>query len=141
MASARVAGFLPSRCGFQFANFFVSQPLFRIPLAGLGHLRIGDASRGLCGGMVFTVCDFFERGCPPPADRDSPNRGSPLFSYIVRRLFHSFRLPFGPFRYYRWMATRDDLLTRHTIRREWPRIRRELDAGRLAVLGLIRVYS
>ena len=141
MASVRVPGFLPSTCGFRFANFFPPQPLLRIPLAGLGHLRIGNASRGLCGGMVFAACDFFERGCPPPDDREPPGHGSPLFSYLVRRLFRSFHLPWGPLRYYRWMSADDDALLRHTVRREWPRVRRELDAGRLAALGLIRHRS
>jgi hypothetical protein len=136
MASARVPGFLPSTCGFRFANFFPPQPLLR-----LARLPIGNASRGLCGGMVFAARDFFERGCPPPDDREPPGHGSPLFSYLVRRLFQSFHLPWGPLRYYRWMVAGDDLLLRHTIRREWPRVRRELDAGRLTPLGLIRTRS
>lgn len=138
MASARVPGFLPSTCGFRFANAFLPQPLFRLPLAGL---RIGDASRGLCGGMVFAARDLFERGSPPPDEREPPGPGTPLFGYLVRRLFHSFDLPWGPLRYYRWMAARDGPLTRHTIERQWPRVRRELDAGRLAALGLIRLRS
>jgi hypothetical protein len=141
MASARVPGFLPSTCGFRFANAFLPQPLLRIPLAGLGHLRIGNASRGLCGGMIFAARDFFERGCPPPDDREPPDHGSPLFGYLVRRLFQSFHLPWGPLRYYHWMAARDTDLFRATVRREWPRVRRELDAGRLAALGLIRPRS
>jgi hypothetical protein len=141
MASAHVPGFLPSTCGFRFANAFWPQPLFRLPLAGLGHLRVGNASRGLCGGMVFAVRDLFERGRPPPDDRQPPDYGSPLFAYLVRRLFHSFRLPWGPLRYYRWMASGDERLLWHTARREWPRVRRDLDAGRLTALGLIRPRS
>ena len=136
MASARVPGFLPSTCGFRFANVFLPQPLLC-----LGRLPIGDASRGLCGGMVFAARDFFERGCPPPDDREPPDYGSPLFAYLVRRLFQSFHLPWGPLHYYRWMAAGDGPLLRHTVRREWPRVRRELDAGRLATLGLIRSRS
>jgi hypothetical protein len=116
------------------------QPLLRVPL-GLGHLAIGNASRGLCGGMVFAARDLFERGRPPPDDREPPGHGSPLFGYLVRRLVQSFHLPWGPLRYYRWMAARDDLLLWHTTRREWPRVRRQLDAGRLAALGLIRLRS
>jgi hypothetical protein len=141
MASARVPGFLPSTSGFRFANCFLPQPLFRVPLAGLGHLRVGDASRGLCGGMVFAARDFFERGGPPPDDRAPPDLGSPLFGYLVRRLFHSFDLPWGPPRYYRWMTAGDGPLMRHTVALHWPRVRRELDAGRLAALGLIRLRS
>jgi hypothetical protein len=138
MASARVAGFLPSTCGFRFPNNFPPQPLLRVPLAGLGYLPIGNASRGLCGGMVFAARDLFERGSPPPDDREPPALGSPLFGYLVRRLFHSFDLPWGPLRYYRWMAAPDGAVLRHTVALQWPRVRRELDAGRPAALGLIR---
>jgi hypothetical protein len=91
--------------------------------------------------MIFAACDFFERGCPPPDDGAPPDHGSPLFGYLVRRLLHSFHLPWGPVSYYRWMAGRDDDLLRHTARREWPRVRRDLDAGRLVALGLIRPRS
>jgi hypothetical protein len=141
MASARVAGFLPSTGGFRFPNVFPPQPLLRVPLAGLGHLPIGNASRGLCGGMVFAARDYFERGSPPPDDRKPPDHGSPLFGYLVRRLFQSFDLPWGPLRYYRWMAAADGPVLRHTVALQWPRVRRELDAGRLAALGLIRPRS
>lgn len=141
MASARVPGFLPSTCGFRFANAFLPQPLFRFPLPGLGHLRIGDASRGLCGGMVFAARDFLECGRRPPDHAEPPDCGSPLFGYLVRRLFHSFHLPWGPLRYYRWMVSRDGDLLRHTVRHQWPRVRRDLDAGRLSALGLVRVSS
>jgi hypothetical protein len=141
MASAHVPGFLPSTSGFRFANCFLPQPLFRVSLPGVGQLRIGNASRGLCGGMVFAARDFFERGNPPPHDREPPDHGSPLFGYLVRRLFQSFDLPWGPLRYYRWMAARDAAVMRHTIEHQWPRVRRELDAGRLAALGLIRPNS
>jgi hypothetical protein len=141
MATVRVPGFLPSVSGFRFANFFLPQPLLRIPLIGLGHLPIGNAARGLCGGMVFAACDFFERGLPPPDDRKPPDLGQPLFGYLVRRLFQSFDLPWGPLRYYRWMTAPDGPLMRHTIDCQWPCVRRALDAGRLAALGLIRVRS
>jgi hypothetical protein len=138
MSSAYVSGFLPSRCGFRFDNNFPAQPLFRVPVTGLW---IGNASRGLCGGMVFAACDYFARGWPPPDDHEPPRHGSPLFRYLVRRLFDSFQLPWGPLRYYRWMASANNILLRHTVQREWPRVRHELDAGRLAALGLIRIQS
>jgi hypothetical protein len=138
MPSARVPGFLPSTSGFRFGNAFPSQPLLRVPFAGLW---IGNASRGLCGGMVFAACDLFHHGRRPPDDRDPPSHGSPLFGYLVRRLFDSFLLPWGPLRYYRWMTAPDDHLLHHTVRLQWPRVRRELDAGRLAPLGLIRIRS
>jgi hypothetical protein len=91
--------------------------------------------------MVFAARDFFELGVPPPDDREPPDLGEPLFNYLVRRLFQSFDLPWGPLRYYRWMTANDSSLMQHTIACQWSRVRRELDAGRLAALGLIRVRS
>src|SRR5262249_7200174 len=76
-----------------------------------------------------------------PTHCEPPEHGSPLFGYLVRRLFHSFDLPWGPLHYYRWMASRDGALLRHTIRHAWPRVRRDLDAGRPSALGLVRVRA
>jgi hypothetical protein len=144
--SVRVEGFLPSTSGLHFANRFSRGPVFRV---GFGRcaLGVGDASRGLCGGMVFAARDLFEAGTVPPDSTMPPAGGTPFFRYLVRGLMRSWNLPFGPLRYVAWSALPDgDVLGRPGTRRrslegEWPRIRRELDAGRLAPLGLIRVRT
>jgi hypothetical protein len=145
MPAGRVRGFLPSTCGFAFANRFPPQPLWRLRLPGLGGVPLGDAANGLCGGMVFAAWDLFALGQPPPPEPDPPGYGSPLFRYLVKRLCDSFHLPWGPLTYYRWMRAPDaavgDGLARRTVRREWPGVRRALDAGRPAALGLIRLRS
>src|SRR5205809_7069501 len=101
MASGRVPGFAPSRSGLHFANDFPREPLFR---AGMGALAvpIGNAANGLCGGMVLTARDLYERGVQPPSTREVPGPGTPLFRYLRRRLFDSFNLPMGPLRYWPW---------------------------------------
>jgi len=146
-----VPGFLPSRDALHFANSWPSQPDVVIDLPVAGKLKIGDASRGLCGGMVFAVRDLFEAHLPPPPDTTPPPSGSPLYGYIVRRLFDSFDLPGGVLRYYRWMNTPDEDrsflgVTRRglawlTIVEEWPKIRADVDAGRPSPLGLVTVQS
>jgi hypothetical protein len=141
MSSAHVPGFLPAQHGFRFANAFASQPLFRIPLPPFRGIPIGDAKNGLCGGMIFAARDFFESGSPLPEINESPGHGSLLFDYLVRRLFDSFDLPFGPIKYYRWMAARDEAVIRRTLTDEWPRVRADLDAGQLVPLGLVRLSS
>jgi len=153
--SVRVPGFQPSVNGLHFINAYPSEPDFTIPLPGIGNLAVGDASNGVCGGMVFTVRDVFETpGMSPIPATAPPAEGSPLFRYILDRLVASFDLPdLGFMKYYEWMLTPDGdtgwspLLSRRglawkTIIEEWPaRIRTELDAGRLCCLGLVTVAS
>ncbi len=153
--SVRVPGFTPSVHGLRFINRWPSEPDLVLPLPGGGSIPIGDASNGLCGGMAYTVRDVFQTpGMAPIAATTQPSRGTPLFEYIVGRLLDSFDVvTFGFARYYEWMLTPDGdagwppLLARRgvawkTIIEEWdPRIRPELDAGRLACLGLVTVLS
>ena len=132
----------------------LSVPLRSIGIPGVVNIPIGDASNGLCGGMVFAVRDYLEAGRPVPADSEAPSSG-PLFDYLVRRLFDSFMLPTGPLRYLGLMnpalSDGESFLSRlgitphgrawRMVRQEWPRVRSDLDAGRLSPLGLVRVKS
>ena len=146
MISKRVPSFAPSTNGLHFANDFADEPLFRIGL-GRASIPVGNAAKGLCGGMVFAVRDLFEHGRPPPPDRAPPRRGTALFAYLVGRLFSSFNLPMGPLRYWLWqiLPAGDRFAVRgiawRTIRGHWPKIRADLDAGRLSTLGLVRTRS
>jgi hypothetical protein len=101
--------------------------------------------------MTFTVRDFFEAGRRPPADTVPPPAGSPLYRYIVRRLFDSWDLPRGALRYYQlqrtgdvdvaWLFGRRPGVGRMTLVDEWPKVRGDLDSGRLSMLGVITVHS
>ena len=139
MAGTRVPGFSPSVNGLRFPNAFPKGPLLHV--AGI---PIGNASNGICGGMAFAARDLFEAGLPPPADTSPPAPGTPLFGYLVRRLFASFDLPLGPIRYLLWMVLpKGNRFGIHgvawrTIRHHWPRIRSDLDRGILPPLGLVR---
>jgi hypothetical protein len=144
--------FLPSRDGFAFTNSWPDEPAVRIPTP-LGPIGIGNAARGLCGGMVFGALDYWHASTPPPASRPAP--GSPLFRFIVRRLIRSWRIPAGVARYYYWMTLPDADsslrlgvpfvprrgLRARSIGRHWPRIRALLDAGQPAALGVVTVAS
>jgi hypothetical protein len=150
-ASAHVPGFTPSANALRFTNSFPHEPDVQINLGRAGTVGIGDASRGLCGGMVFTVRDLFEAHALPPQETDPPHRDNPLFGFLVRRLIDSFNLPLGVVQYYRWMATPGhDMgigsLTRHgvsrmTINDNWPQVRADIDAGHPSPLGLVTVAS
>lgn len=141
MPARFVPHFLPSTAGFHFANDFPAQPILMLTVSGLGEVAIGDASRGVCGGMVFAARDFFEAKRPVPDVHEPPSVASPLFRYFVRRLFASFHLPRGPLRYFAWMCLSDVSVRRRTVLREWPRIKAQLDSGRLATLGLVKLRS
>src|SRR6059036_1583512 len=84
-----VGGFAPSTSGFRFPNLFPHVPVRQIGIPGVVSVPIGDASNGLCGGMVFAARDYFEAGRTPPADTTPPGDG-PLFDYLVDRLFDIF---------------------------------------------------
>jgi hypothetical protein len=148
MASARVPKFRPSKCGFPFANDFEAGPVLTLRLPLVGDIPVGNAAGGLCGGMVFTALDLFRRGLPPP-EGPAPKPGAPLFKYFARRLFSSFNGLAGVYKYLKWMRLPDEprlfglyrSIQWHTVNREWPAIRADLDGGRPCPLGLIKARS
>lgn len=105
---------------------------------------------GLCGGMCFTMLDFYRAGLPMPHSPhagDPPAGGTPLRNYIWRRQIDSlvpdaarflawlivlnYIPPAWPFRGGRgWLLARS--------RREWRRVKAALDAGEPVPIGLVR---
>jgi hypothetical protein len=147
-----VTGFLPSVQGLPFTNSFPPEPDLFIDLPGIGRVGIGDASNGLCGGMVYTVLDMFNVRLKPPTDPVRPSVGEPLYGYIVRRLFDSFDLPGGPLTYLDWMVTPDHdtglppfLIRRglawRTIVDQLPAIKSDVDMGCPSTIALVTVQS
>jgi hypothetical protein len=147
------ATFVPSGSGFAFTNAWPPQPAIVLNTP-FGDVDIGDASGGLCGGMVFAALDYWHAGTTPPATR--PEQGQALFRYLVDRLVDSWHLPGGVVQYYQWMVLPDgdrgfDTLGRHvvierglawrTITVQWPQIAADLDAGVPVPLGLVTVAS
>jgi hypothetical protein len=150
-SSNRIHDFVASKSGLQFVNSFPHEPDLAINIAMYGTVPIGDASNGLCGGMVFTVRDLYEFHLPQIPATTPPAPGSPLFRYIVSRLVASFNLPGGVLKYFDWMNT-PDADTRlwvairhgvawHTIVEEWPKVKADIDNGHPSPLGLVTVYS
>src|SRR5439155_1428903 len=86
-------------------------------------------------------------------ERDVPVAGTPRFQYLVDRQIDSFDFGRVPLRFYDLMALRPPaptwwsrLLGRRghagvMVRDEWPRIRADIDAGRLSMVGLVRITS
>lgn len=145
MTKAAGVEFLPSRDGLPFANRFAPGPTMKLGLVDPRWIGIGDASQGLCGGMVFTARDLWHAGIRPPADADPPANGSLRFRSIVRRQVESLDWLRVPLRFYDLAAFRPAPGRRRredvTLDDEWPRIRDELVAGRPSMIGLIRRAS
>ena len=136
--SKAVPGFLPSTHGLRFPNRFPPGPTLRLGLVDPRVIGIGDASAGLCGGMSWLVRERFEAGRPIDADSDAPANGTPLFRALVRRQVLSLDWLRTPLKFW-WMGVLGpDRARRRTWEAEWPRIRADIDAGRLAMVGLIR---
>ena len=142
MTDKVVADFLPSRSGLHFANAFPPGPTVRIGPIDPRLIGLGDASAGLCGGMCFTVRDLLEAGVDVTPDREPPDNGTPRFASLVRRQVDSLDWLRVPARFWLRSAFGASLggdRARATYEHEWPRIRNEIDGGRLAMLGLVRV--
>ena len=145
--------FLPSQHGFTFRNAWPSEPAVTLNTP-LGRIDVGNASAGLCGGMVFAALDYWHAGVLPVVSQ--PSAGEPLYDHIVRRLIDSWHLPAGVAQYYQWMNLPDgdtgfDVLRRRvvvdrglawrSIRVQWAQMRSDLDRGTPAALGVVTVAS
>jgi hypothetical protein len=146
-------GFLPSKQGFAFVNNWPSEPAVVLPTP-FGKIAVGNASAGLCGGMVFAALDYWYAGILPPSRQPPPD--DPLYGYLVRRLIDSWHVPSGVAEYYSWMNLPDgdrgfDVFGRHvltqrglawrTIENQWPQIAADLGHGVPVPLGLVTVAS
>lgn len=146
-----VPGFRPSRDAFRFTNSFPPAPAVNLDFGPAGTIGVGDASGGLCGGMVFAVRDLVEAGRTRPDLATPPEPSSDLFKFLVRRLLDSWDIPGGVFRYLRWMVTPDgdtgvgpfsvQGVRGLTLREQWPHLRQSLDAGTLTPIGLVTVHG
>ncbi len=136
--SNAIDGFRPSVNGLHFANRWEPGPTIRLGVIDPRWIGVGDAKAGLCGGMSWFVRERFHAGLAIPAVVAAPANGSPLFRAIVRRQILSLDWMRVPFRFWRLAAMAPDALARRSLEVEWPRIRTEIDAGRLAMVGLIR---
>jgi hypothetical protein len=141
-----VLDFRPSRNAFHFPNRFEPGRAQRL-------LEPKTTVMGLCGGMSFVVRDLFDRHLDPPSDTEPPRRGSRSYSALFRRQVQSFDWLRLPFRFWRLSALHPEpptwwsrLLRARRLGdivrdEEWPAIRAEIDAGRLAHVGALRFLS
>jgi hypothetical protein len=148
-----VAGFLPSASGLHFTNRFptgIPVETITIPVIDV-KIPLGDASNGVCGGMVYAVLDLFTSTprMRPPTTTATPSGDSPITAFVIDRLKDSFTLTQGTHsnvaRYLELMSIPDedelfgavDGVPRTIAEKEWPKIKADIDAGRPSPLGLV----
>jgi hypothetical protein len=148
-----VLDFRPSRHGLHFANRFPPGPTVMLGPIDTRWFGFGDAAAGLCGGMAFTVRDLYEAHVDPPRGNEAPANGSQRFRSLVRRQVQSLDWLRVPLRFYNLAAfrpaattvwsglTRRKPLPHVTLDDEWPKVRAEIDVGRLTIVGLVRAQS
>lgn len=121
-----------------------------------GWLPFTQASAGMCGGMVFAAMDYFAARRLPPDTTGAPASASdPLYQHIRDRLVDSFDITGSG---HRWLGYSSPHypngdegfiqtagLARGrawvTYREEWPRIRDDIENGRLSPIGLVQTDS
>jgi hypothetical protein len=155
-AGPRSTGFLPVRDGFKFSNQWPNTPYSLPPLKGtMLDYKYGNASNGLCGGMVFAARDYFEAGLSIPEVMTAPvGERDLLFRYLVDRLFATFSVdsvslmlklmnPLYPDTDENILGALGLAAGRSSVmaNEEWPLIRADIDAGRPSPLVLITVKS
>jgi hypothetical protein len=156
--SVRVPNFDPTVNGLPYPNYWPSNPIKQFKLGTVATLNIGDAANGLCGGMSFATADLHAAGLTP-GDAPQPKAGEDRYRYIVNRQVTSFDDGRLPWRFFQLMSpTRADResplaafigrfgVDRHSrtytmVHEEWPAIQRSIDAGKLAMIGLVRIVS
>ena len=147
------ANFLASTEGFAFTNSWPKQPAVVLDTP-FGVVDIGDASKGLCGGMVFAALDYWYADRTAPTAR--PPQGTPLYNFLVARIVDSWHVPAGVAQYFQWMNLPDadqgfkvlgqTVITQRglawrTLVQQWPMVKDDLDADRPSPLGLVTVKS
>ena len=136
--SNAMPGFLPSVQGLHFANRWPHGPTVRFGPVDPRWVGIGDAANGLCGGMSWYVRDRYVSGRPVPADTEPPANGSSLFTTIVRLQVRSLEWLRTPLHFWWMSALGPGGAAGRSRDVEFPRIRADIDAGRLAMVGLVR---
>lgn len=133
---AKKTAFDPNEHGFHFYNYFTLDP-------DLLGVDLGTWYMGFCGGMCAAALNRFSKGEDIPEDEDIPEEGTPLFDELLFRQMRSTPLDLMP-TLYDWQSAPDasTFWRKPSIgqrtKREWPKLKYELDKGRPTIIILIR---
>ena len=128
--------FEPDQHGFHFINNFKVEPTIL-------EIDLGEWEMGFCGGMCAAALRHFRDQTEIPTDTQIPKQGTPLFDELLKRQIRS-TPPDLLARMYDWQSAPDvgSLWRKPSIgqrtKREWPKLKRDLDKGTPAIIILIR---
>lgn len=128
--------FDPAQQGFHFRNFFSVEP-------NLLGIDLGKWEMGFCGGMCAAALNRYNHQSQIPPDTEIPASGTQLFDELLSRQIKSMPLELVA-RMYDWQSSPDagNRWRKPSIgqrtKKEWPRLRNELDKGRPVIIVLIR---
>lgn len=161
-AKRMVKDFLPSKHGFKFGNDYWDKNNIKLPVVTLdfpkpiGKVTLTHSGQGLCGGMVYTVMDYFYAGqILPPRTVGPVNENDELYKYLRERLKTSFDITGTGLNYFNYMRPdypdTDDSTSGAVLRQkgrsfiiakeEWPKIKADIDANKLSPIGLVQIKS
>lgn len=132
--------FSPEINGFRFVNSFEFEFPVKLQLPFVGKLDLDKVVYGLCGGMCFSVLDYFYSGEPMPETSKVDEIDKKLFVYLCDRQLDSLSIPVL-LKVIRWMLAEERYIGLRMTRYELPKLRRMLDKGEPAVLALIRIQG
>ncbi|GIV64894.1 MAG: hypothetical protein KatS3mg046_154 [Bellilinea sp.] len=123
---------------FRFINSFQLQfPVFmNLPYAGT--INLNEITFGLCGGMCFAALDYFHANQPPPLFQTPQEIDPSLFGYLCDRQLDSLKV-FTVLKFMEWMIVDEKQILNRIKRYEIPKLKRLIQRGEPAVLGLVRV--
>lgn len=121
--------------GFRFANAFDPRPRRAMPV--LKWMTPAQMVIGLCGGMCYAALDYQNSGLPIPRFDRVETLSPALARYLYRRQIESMS-PLLLLRLADWLLRDDDYVGRKTSDVELARMRSLINAGKPAVLCLVR---
>lgn len=136
MSEPVAVGFRPSEHGWHFPNQWA-----RGAPASFAGVTLGRVYGGLCGGMCVTAAKAWYADKPLPQTRSVPPDG-PITAELWDAQLESMDLPAGPLRYLRLqLPLAAAARRRSTLGAAIPAVRRTLQSGRVAPVGLVRAQS
>jgi hypothetical protein len=127
--------FIPKDTWFHFQNKFNASTIY------WHFIPVGNAKYGLCGGMVYTVNDYFDASYSIPAISQAPTQEqfNDLLEYIKGRQVDAC-FNWSALKYLKYMMTSKETDCKESLE-AWKGIKDSLDNDELVPIGLVKVKS
>jgi len=132
---AKMTPFQPEKHGFHFVNFFTISP-------DILGVDLGSWNMGLCGGMCAAALNRIRNDADVPDTAEIPVQGTALYDELLQRQIRTLFNILDDI--YDWQSAPDEEHWHRKrsvgarTKREWQKLRNELDNDRPAILVLIR---